>query len=125
MPRPVAAGVLTIIGGFFILFGGLVIALIGVFVLAFFHVAGWIFLLGVFAGLVTLIAGLLMLLLPAGHTVWGALAIVMALVSIPAALGGFIIGFLLALAGGILAISWKPPVSRVITTQGRTIPPTG
>lgn len=118
-----AAGVLTIVGGFFILFGGLVIALIGFFFLAFFHVAGWIFLLGIFAGLLTLVSGLLMLLVPAGHTVWGALAIIMALVSIPAALAGFVIGFLLALVGGILAITWKPPVDRVITTEGRTVPP--
>ena len=38
----------------------------------------------------------------------GALVIVFALVSIPFTFGGFVIGFILAIIGGILAIIWKP-----------------
>lgn len=120
--RPVAAGVLTILGGFFIVVGGLVFALIG----AVFAILGFfsgIFLLGLLVGVLTILVGFLMLAIPSGHTVWGVLAIVLALVSIPVAFGGFLIGFLLALVGGILAWRWKRPVERVITVEARVIPP--
>jgi Family of unknown function (DUF6114) len=122
VPRPVAAGVLTIIGAFFILLGGLVFALVGAIFAVFGFVSG-LFLLGLFVGFVTLIVGFLMIAVPRGHTVWGVLAIVLALVSLPVAFGGFLIGFLLTLVGGILAVTWKPPVDRFITVEARKIPP--
>lgn len=122
MPRPVGAGVLTIVGGFFIIVGGLLFALIG----AFFALLGFhsgIFLLGLLVGFLTLIMGVLMIAVPSGHTVWGVLAVVLSIASLPVALGGFIIGFLLALLGGVLAIRWKRPLERSITVQGRVVPP--
>jgi len=122
MPRPIGAGVLTIIGGFFILLGGFVFALIGA-VLAVFGFVSGVFFLGLLVGFLTLIVGFLMLAVPSGHTVWGVLAVVLALVSIPVALGGFLIGFLLTLIGGVLALTWKRPVDRVITVEARRIPP--
>jgi len=94
MPRPLGAGVLTIIGGFFIILGGLLFALIGVFFAVFGFVSG-IFLLGLLVGFLTLVMGLLMIAVPSGHTVWGILAIVLAIASLPVAFGGFILGFLL------------------------------
>jgi len=124
MPRPIGAGVLTIIGGFFILLGGFVFALIGAVFAVFGFVSG-VFLLGLLVGFLTLIVGFLMLAVPSGHTVWGILAIVFALVSIPVAFGGFIVGFLLTLIGGILAVSWKRPVDRTITVEARRLPPSG
>ncbi len=124
MARPIGAGVLTIIGGFFILLGGFVFALIGA-VLAVFGFVSGVFFLGLLVGFLTLIVGFLMLAVPAGHTVWGVLAVVLALVSIPVALGGFLIGFLLTLIGGVLALTWKRPVDRVITVEARRIPPFG
>ena len=83
------------------------------------------FLLGLLVGFLTLIVGFLMLAVPSGHTVWGVLAIVLALVSIPVAFGGFVLGFLLTFIGGILALTWKRPASRVITIEGRRVPPSG
>jgi hypothetical protein len=124
MPRPIGAGVLTIIGGFFVLLGGLVFALVGVLFAVFGLVSG-VFLLGLLVGFLTLLVGVLMLAVPSGHTVWGILAICLALASIPVALGGFILGFLLTLIGGILAMTWKPPVERVVTVEGHSVPPPG
>jgi hypothetical protein len=124
MPRPVGAGVLTIIGGFFILLGGFVFALIGAIFAVLGFVSG-IFLLGLLVGFLTIIIGFLMLAVPSAHTVWGILAIVFSLVSLPVALGGFVIGFLLTLIGGILALTWKRPVDRTITVEARRLPPSG
>jgi hypothetical protein len=39
------------------------------------------------------------------------------------AFGGFLLGFLLALIGGILGWKWKRPVEHVITVQGHVVPP--
>jgi len=122
--RPIAAGVLTLLGGFFILLGGVVFALIGAVFAVFGFVSG-IFLLGLIVGLVTLLVGVLMLAVPSGHTAWGAIAVVLAIVSLPVALGGFLIGFLLTLIGGLLAFAWKRPVDRVLTVEGRVVPPPG
>ena len=40
-----------------------------------------------------------------------------ALASLPVAFGGFVLGFLLTLIGGILAVTWKRPVDRAITVE--------
>lgn len=124
VPRPVAAAVLTILGGLFIIGGGLIFAVIGA-VFAVLGIVSGIFLLGLLVGLLTLLAGFLMLAVPRGHTAWGILAIVLALASVPVALGGFIVGFLLTLIGGILAIRWKPPVERFMTVEAHPAPPPG
>ncbi|MDN3297049.1 DUF6114 domain-containing protein [Streptomyces ficellus] len=70
------------------------------------------------AGAGSLIIGVLLVTL--GLTMWfhsivrvfaGVAAIVLALVSLPVAnIGGFLIGFLFALLGGALSISWAPGV---------------
>lgn len=122
MPRPLGAGILTIVGGVFVLVGGFLFALIGA-VFALFGFTSGVFLLGLAVGLFTILLGFLMIVAPSGHTVWGALAIICALVSIAVALGGFVIGFLLTLIGGILAVAWKRPVQRVITVEARRVPP--
>jgi len=114
--------VLTIVGGFFILVGGFFFALIGAFFALFGLVSG-VFLLGLLVGFLTLLMGLLMLAAPSGHTIWGILAAVLALVSIPVAFGGFLVGFLLALIGGILSVRWKRPVDHILTVEGRVVPP--
>jgi hypothetical protein len=125
VPRPVAAGVLTIIGGFFVLVGGVAFALLGA-VLTLFGIVSGIFLIGLLAGLLILAMGGLMLAVPSGHTVWGVLTIGLALVSILVAFGGFLIGFLLTILGGILALRWRRPVDRVIDAEARVVrPPIG
>ena len=122
MARPVGAAVLTIIGGIFIIIGGFIIALIGA-LFAFLGFFSGIFFVGIVVGVLTLLMGILMLALPSAHLPWGIITILLAIVSIPFALGGFLIGFILALIGGILSIVWKRPVDRVINVEARLVPP--
>ncbi len=125
MERPIGAAVLTIIGGIFILIGGLLISIIGFLFLAFLGLSSSFFYIGLVIGVLTLVMGALMLVMPSAHVAWGALVIVLAIVSWVFALGGFFLGFLLALIGGILAILWKPAPTtpQPYTTTGYTVPP--
>lgn len=123
MTRPVAAGIVTILGGLFILVGGAVVALVGGIISAFLGFFSGLWLIGLFVGALTCLIGLLMMAVPSAHAVWGSLAILFALVSLPFALGGFVVGFLLAIVGGVLALRWHPPPpDRVITVEARTVP---
>ncbi|AIJ13274.1 hypothetical protein GCM10010095_35740 [Streptomyces anthocyanicus] len=104
--RPFWAGLLVLLGGFPIMyfpyahlqFGNLTVAM------------------ATTAGAGSLIIGVLLVVL--GVSLWfqkhvrvfaGIAAILLALVSIPVAnFGGFIIGFMLSLVGGALAVAWAP-----------------
>lgn len=122
MERPIVASVLTVIGGALILLGGLLVFVIGGIVSAFLGHFSSLWLVGLVVGAFTILMGILMMLVPPAHVVWGVLAIVFALVSIPFALGGFILGFILAVAGGTIAIRWRPPPQpQVITVEGKTV----
>jgi hypothetical protein len=105
---PTAGGILAIIGGVFILLGGLVLAFIGTLFGAFFGFGVWVFYIGLVVGLLTIVMGVLALVKPEMKMVWGVLIIVLSIASWPTALGGFFIGFLLALIGGILILVFKP-----------------
>ncbi|HTT25855.1 MAG TPA: DUF6114 domain-containing protein, partial [Thermoplasmata archaeon] len=98
---PTAGAVLTIIGGVFILLAGLVLAVVGSFIALFFPGLAALFFIGLVIGILTLLMGILMLVKPEMKTAWGALTILFAIISIPTAFGGFVIGFILALIGGI------------------------
>ena len=108
---PTAGAVLSLVGGVFILLGGLLMAVIGAtfsFLLG--GLAG-LFFVGLLLGILVIVMAVLMFVSPRLKAAWGALVIVFAIVSLPfAVLGGFVIGFILALIGGILAIVYKPPV---------------
>ncbi|MEO3976547.1 DUF6114 domain-containing protein [Streptomyces sp. CAU 1734] len=104
--RPFWAGLFTILGGIPIAYFPYAILQVGNLTLAMSTTAG--------AG--ALIIGVLLVTL--GLTMWfhaivrvfaGVASILLALVSIPIAnLGGFIVGFLFALIGGALSVSWVP-----------------
>jgi hypothetical protein len=119
--RPIGAAVLTIIGGFFILIGGLIWAVVGALFFAFLGVLAGLFFVGLAIGLLTIVLGGLMIAMPRLHAIWGVLAIVMALLSWPFALGGIFLGFLLALIGGILALLFKPGPPAVVVTNARVV----
>lgn len=122
--RPLGAGVATLVGGFFILIGGVLVALFGWFVSALSGLSSGLFEVGLVLGLLTMLTGALMITIPQGHAVWGILAIVFALVAIPFALAGLVIGSLLTFVGGALSIGWRPPrPSSTITVEARVIPP--
>ncbi|MFD5032976.1 DUF6114 domain-containing protein [Streptomyces sp. NPDC058220] len=99
--------------GLFTLLGGLPIAY---FPYAKLHLGNLTLAMSTTAGAGSLIIGVLLVTL--GLTMWfhsivrvfaGVAAILLALVSIPVSnIGGFLLGFLLALFGGALSLSWAP-----------------
>jgi hypothetical protein len=65
--------------------------------------------LGLVFGLIVIISALKLNSHPHEHTTWGVLILVFSVVSVfGSMMGGFGIGMLLGLIGGILAITWKP-----------------
>lgn len=101
--------------GLFVLLGGIPIAY---FPYAHLQIGHLTLAMATTAGAGSLIIGVLLVVL--GISLWfqkhvqvfaGVAAILLALVSIPVSnLGGFLIGFLLALVGGAMAIAWAPGV---------------
>ncbi|HTW56446.1 MAG TPA: DUF6114 domain-containing protein [Thermoplasmata archaeon] len=122
MGRPVPAIVLTFVGGLFVILGGVFVAALGT-VLALLGHSSIIFYLGLLDGLLLLAVAGLMAAVPRAHVVWGVLAIVLSVASLVVALGGFVVGFLLALIGGLLAIAWRPSKAAFVTVGARVVPP--
>jgi Family of unknown function (DUF6114) len=114
---PSTAFVLSLIGGIFILLGGLadaaIYALVGGAVFALLPGLGVLFLVlavvGLLIGLLTIVGAVMLRSKPESAHTWGILIIVFSVISLVTGGGGFIIGFILALIGGILALTWKPP----------------
>ncbi len=108
---PTGAFVLSLIGGIFIVLGGIATMALGA-ILSFFPAASAV-VIGL--GAIGLILGLVILFLafrlksdPGSAKTSGVVILVLSLISWVGG-GGFFIGFLLALIGGILAIVWNPP----------------
>lgn len=109
-------------GAYFLtLVGGIIIAFVGVIIFLFAGVVidllipgstGTVILtlsaLGVLVGLLLIVCAWTLKHAKDATPVVGVVIIILALASLPFTLGGFGIGFLLALFGGILAILWKP-----------------
>ncbi len=106
--KPTAAFVLSLLGGIFILGGGLLLAFFGgIATLAIGGVGAVIGSAGIATGIIVIIGSALMYSSPRSTTAWGIVILVLSIISWVTALGGFVIGFLLALIGGILAITFK------------------
>lgn len=56
---------------------------------------------------------------PAQKTAWGVVILVFSILSIVTG-GGFIIGFILGIIGGALALAWKPKATTEPTTTATT-----
>lgn len=121
---PVLASLLTLAAGLFVLLGGLFLALLNVAFLWLGVTQRTEFIgIGPALGLLLFGAAALMWVLPRGRVAWGALVLVLAGLSIPFALAGFVIGFLLALAGGILSIRHRPMIVSGAASAPTTPPP--
>src|SRR5579875_767093 len=72
--------------------------------------AAW-FGVGVILGIITIIAGAVMWDARA-QLAMGILAIILALVSIPFSFAGYIVGFVLTIVGGVLAVYYRPMAGR-------------
>src|SRR5439155_18503695 len=117
--KPTAAFVLSLIGGIFILLDGILLAVVGSAIaiggLAGSGTAGGIVsaigAIGVIFGLIIIIGGVMMYQKPQSHTMWGVIVLILSLISIITG-GGFIIGLILGLIGGLLlwslSLPWVP-----------------
>ena len=127
--KPTVAFVLSLIGGLLVLLGGAVRSMIG-----FYWFGGmmpgfggrWGGMMGypsfgmlrglsLLSGLLGLVFGVLIVVSaimlnskPQAHTTWGTLIMIFSVLSIFGGMGGFGIGLILGLIGGVLAITWKP-----------------
>lgn len=109
---PVGAYYLTIFGGIVIAFVGVILFFAGITFTIFFSEVGTMILifsfLGVLVGLLLLVCAWMLRRTHRWTSAIGVLIVLLAGASLPFTLGGFGLGFVLALVGGILAILWKP-----------------
>ncbi len=113
---PVGAFILTLIGGIIILLAGIVTAtfyaIFGAAVGSLLPGLGALLIglavVSLLFGLIIIFGAIQMRAKPQSAKMWGILVIVLAFLSFVGG-GGYVIGFLLALIGGILALVWRPP----------------
>ncbi len=101
-PKPLGAFVLSLLGGVFILLGGIVFSLLSPFFG--FNVFGF---LGLVFGVIVFVCAFGLYSHPEQHVAWGVLILIFSVVSI-VSFGGFVAGLVLGTIGGALAIAWKP-----------------
>jgi hypothetical protein len=130
--RPNTAFILSLIAGIFILLGGGMMSMIGSYGFGgmmgsyggyggmmgpgfgmmggFGYGFGFLGVLGLIFGLIVIISALMLNSKPEQHSTWGTLIVIFSVLSVfGSAMGGFGIGLVLGVIGGILAITWKPP----------------
>jgi len=83
-------------------------------------------LVGAFWGILIIVFAALLRSSPEGHVGYGVGIIIFAILSWFGAFGGFGLGFLLSLIGGIMAITWNPREASInVTMTAGTIPAPG
>jgi hypothetical protein len=110
--RPTAAAIFTFFGGAAMLWVGA-----QMLKLIFFSNTATT-MLGMAIGLLVWVLALLLLFYPQAHTVLGVFIIALSVFSFVGALGGLIVGSVLGIIGGALAIAWQPqPEKKVELTE--------
>jgi len=128
--RPTAAFLLSLVGGIFILLGGGVMSMFSPFgfggmmggyrgMMGYGYSGygmmgglgfGMFGILGLIFGVIVIISAFMLNSKPLEHSTWGTLIVIFSVLSIfGGMMGGFGIGLILGLIGGILGITWKPP----------------
>jgi hypothetical protein len=138
--RPTAAFMLSLIAGIFILLGGGVTSMFGPFgfggmmggyrrwgMMGYGYSGygygmmgelgfGMFGILGLVFGAIVIISAFMLNSKPHEHSTWGTLIVIFSVLSIfGGAMGGFGIGLILGLIGGVLAITWKPTQTQTKT----------
>jgi hypothetical protein len=67
--------------------------------------------LGIIFGLIVIAGAIMLNRRPAQHTTWGILILVFSILGIFGGLGGYLVGLILGIVGGALAIAWTPPTT--------------
>ncbi len=118
--KPTAAFILSLFGGLFILFVGLILSLLGAIfmgILGAFHPPSMPILvgygcllgfLGIFYGAVIIISAVKMHNEPENQT-WSILIIIFSVLSLFGAGAGLYIGLILGVMGGLLGLTWRSP----------------
>jgi len=65
---------------------------------------------GLICGMIVLLSATMLLIRKGDRRTWGILILVFSVLSF-IGLGGFVIGAILGIVGGVLTLRWKPPVS--------------
>ena len=65
---------------------------------------------GLVCGMIVLLSSTMLLIRKGDRRTWGILILVFSVLSF-IGLGGFVIGAILGITGGVLALRWKPPVT--------------
>ena len=113
--KPTAAFVLSLLGGIFVLLGGLIWAVVGT-IIAFMSGLGFLLYAFVIFGIIMIAGAAMMYSAPSSAKTWGIVVLILgifSLIGISTTLGG-----ILAIIGGALAIGWKP------STEAPPPPPT-
>ena len=125
--KPTTAYILSLIGGIFILIGGLVIAAVGS-IFVFLPVAGAAIIgIGVFGIICALLVILGAFWINSGEKDkvrnGAILVLIFSILSWFGGAGGFFIGFLLGLIGAILGLTWNPPTMTATAPPAPPAPP--
>ncbi|MCL4380903.1 MAG: DUF6114 domain-containing protein [Candidatus Marsarchaeota archaeon] len=106
--KPMAAFVLVLVGGIFVLLSGVMLSLMGSIMTFFIMGVGGIFgIIGIVSGIMMIIsAAMINTTHKAQIKTWSVIALIFSVVSI-ANFGGFIIGFLFGLIGSILGLVFE------------------
>ena len=126
---PKTASILALVGGILIILGGILFMAVSAFILPHLDytnlttpprltsasmpglvsgIVGVMGLFGLVSGVIVLLSAVMLLTNPGQRRTWGVLTLVFSVLSF-IGLGGFIVGAILGIVGGILTLRWKPP----------------
>jgi hypothetical protein len=124
---PNTASILALAGGILMILGGVFFLAVSVFILPNLNysnlqtppnvtnmpglISGAVGLVGVFglaSGIIVLASAVMLRTSPSQYKTWGVLILVFSILSF-VGLGGFVVGAILGVVGGIMTLTWKPP----------------
>jgi hypothetical protein len=128
--KPTVAFVLSLLSGILTLIGGLTVTYVGVWRFGFMErvmrgyryafAAGpgyfspfvsFMGMLGIIFGVIVIVSAVMLNRQPRQHQTWGVLILIFSILGIFGGMAGYIVGLILGIVGGALAIAWKPPTT--------------
>jgi len=125
---PSTASILALAGGILIMLCGMLLASVAAFILPYVDyrnltipagitnlpglVSGAVTMVGLFgviSGIIVLVSAVMLRTYPSQRKTWGVLMLVFSVLSF-FGLGGFVVGAILGIAGGIVTLTWRPPI---------------